>query len=379
MFDSRSKFVKIFGYIIIGFFTLIIIISFGMPDFLSRIGMDQNIVAVVNGEKLQYLDYLKYRDNFARRLKNANSKEIQRYILNLYIRYRLQLQMAKEYEIKVSKESVKRYIRNIPAFKNEKGKFNIDYLKRYMNYYHYNLSGFNSMIMEELIINKMMEMINVTTGVSPEEVNNEYIIQKSKIQIKYCFLSTKDLKKRYKKRISVSDKEIDEEMKKNRGEVKDPKTDRKRIKKKLENKKFQDIKKKLIDTINDLAVKNKSFSTAATRLGGKVLTSKVFRIGEPVKENSKKGKIIHSINNSTIFRDECLLLDSGKTSKVINSFEGLYIFTPLKKIISLKKPSPLDFDRIQRKLESEKSNAIYSSIMSSYSDKSIIIKNPKFN
>jgi len=63
MFDSKSPVVKIVSYTITGFFVLIIVISFGMPDFISRMGLDQSSVAVVNGEKVDRYDFLRYRDS----------------------------------------------------------------------------------------------------------------------------------------------------------------------------------------------------------------------------------------------------------------------------------------------------------------------------
>ena len=62
MFDAKHPVIKVAGYIIVGFFVLIIIISFGMPDFLSRMGLDQNTVAKVNGEVIGYMDFIRYRD-----------------------------------------------------------------------------------------------------------------------------------------------------------------------------------------------------------------------------------------------------------------------------------------------------------------------------
>ena len=100
MFDSKSPVVKIVGYIIIGFFGLIIIISFGMPDFISRMGLDESIVASVNGEKVHRLDYLRYRDNRFRHLKNQ--KDADDMILNYYIGDVLILQKAKELGFDVS-------------------------------------------------------------------------------------------------------------------------------------------------------------------------------------------------------------------------------------------------------------------------------------
>ena len=129
MFDSKSPVVKIAGYILIGFFTIIIIISFGVPDFMSRLGMDESTVAIINGEKIHILEYLRYRDNISRRYKKADSKKFQKQILDSLIRYRLQLQKADDVGIEVSEESVKRFIRSLPMFKDKAGDFKYEYLK----------------------------------------------------------------------------------------------------------------------------------------------------------------------------------------------------------------------------------------------------------
>ena len=65
----------------------------------------------------------------------------------------------------------------------------------------------------------------------------------------------------YRAQTEVTDAEIAAEMAKNRGEVKDPTTDRERIRKKLESAKIGAIKKDIIDKINAIALKgvNKKF------------------------------------------------------------------------------------------------------------------------
>ena len=47
MFDSRSKIIKIGGYLIIGVFILIMVIAFGMPDFLSSMSNDENKIRIL--------------------------------------------------------------------------------------------------------------------------------------------------------------------------------------------------------------------------------------------------------------------------------------------------------------------------------------------
>ncbi len=375
MFDSKSPVIKIGGYIIVGFFVLIIIIMFGMPDFMSRMGMDKSVVAVVNGEKIQYLDFLRYRDNVAARVKDVNSKEMQQYILDSLIRYRLQLQKADEIGIRVSDEKIKRTIREIPMFRDRNGKFSNQQLNYFLDHYHLSLNDYYVMVREELINNEMIQMIRMGVGASPCDVKDLNAVTNSKIQIRYCYVSNTDLKKKLQDKIAVADGEIDNELKKNRSEIKDPKTDRDRIRNKLADQKFEALKKGMINDIDKLSFEGKSFEAASVLLGGKAAVSNVFKIGEPVREASEKGSMLFTISDSPVFINDCLALSPGQTSRVINSFDGLYVYTPVKKEVNLKDPSPADSELLESRLLNDKANALYMAMMVSFMEKSKVSRN----
>lgn len=379
MFDSNSRVVKVGGYIIIGFFTLIIIISFGMPDFMSRMGMDENTVAVVNGEKIYRLDYLRYRERFSQYINESNSKQMEKMILDRMIMQRLMVQQARELGLMVSEERVKRSIKDIPFFRNEAGKFDGERLDRYLDYTHQSLSEFYKNYEEELLIEELRNFIQAGVAVPPEEIKFEYVVENSKMQIKYCFLSNKDLRKRYRGRLNVSEKEIDEEMKKNTAEIKDPKTDRNRIKKKLENIKFNNVKREITKKINEWAKEEKSFNRSCSYLGGDVSYSEEFNPGEQIKERGKKGKMLYSLSNSPVFKEDYLKIEKGKTSRAIEAFDGIYVFTPVKKDIDLSPPSEEKEKTIAGNIIQEKSESIFMTLMSSLRDTSVITKNLKFN
>ncbi len=377
MFDSKSPIIKIGGYIIIGFFTLIIIISFGVPDFMSRLGFDQSTVAIVNKEKIHYMEFLRYRDNISRRYKNVDAKKLQNFILDNLIRYRLQLQKADELGIEVSDDAVKNFIRNQPMFHDKSGNFNNEYFMNALRHYRMGINEYYSTIRNELISAKMREMLIMGVGVTPDEVINENIIAKSRLQIKYCFVSNRELKKRFKSDISVSNDEIDLELKKDRSEIKDPKTDRDRIRKKLESRKIEDIKRDIITSIDKLAFERKSFNMAVARLGGRVRFSQEFKIGEPIKEIGSKNKVVRTLSDSKIFRNSCLAIDIGKTSPAIMTVDGIYVFTPTMKRIARDKIKDSEYATIEGKLIDEKFSSIYMSMMMDFVEKSRIIKNLK--
>ncbi|HOO70356.1 MAG TPA: SurA N-terminal domain-containing protein [Spirochaetota bacterium] len=374
MFDSKSPVMKIVGYTIIGFFGLIIIISFGMPDFITRLGLDNSIIATVNGQKVHRFDYLRYRDNRFGHIKNEKMEDL---ILNYYLGDVLLLQEATRAGLGVSDQRLAELIRNdIPAFKDpQTGKFDPDRYKRIREINHLNNKGFYEMLKKDIIKDDFMTMIKMGISVSPDYIKTQYISDKSSLQIHYSYISDMDLKKRFKNQLTVSDEDINTEMNKNKKEIKDPKSDRARIKLKLENEKYKKLKKELVEKINTIAMKNASFAETSAQLGGKISLSGTFKIGEDVKERDQK--TITAISNSPIFLEDCMKLSPGKSSRVIESSSGLYLFTPVSRFIAAAEPSPEETEKIQERIASDTYNMVTSNLMRTLHEKSKIIKNLK--
>ncbi|HPI88116.1 MAG TPA: SurA N-terminal domain-containing protein [Spirochaetota bacterium] len=365
---------KIVGYTIIGFFGLIIIISFGMPDFITRLGLDNSIIATVNGQKVHRFDYLRYRDNRFGHIKNEKMEDL---ILNYYLGDVLLLQEATRAGLGVSDQRLAELIRNdIPAFKDpQTGKFDPDRYKRIREINHLNNKGFYEMLKKDIIKDDFMTMIKMGISVSPDYIKTQYISDKSSLQIHYSYISDMDLKKRFKNQLTVSDEDINTEMNKNKKEIKDPKSDRARIKLKLENEKYKKLKKELVEKINTIAMKNASFAETSAQLGGKISLSGTFKIGEDVKERDQK--TITAISNSPIFLEDCMKLSPGKSSRVIESSSGLYLFTPVSRFIAAAEPSPEETEKIQERIASDTYNMVTSNLMRTLHEKSKIIKNLK--
>lgn len=379
MFDAKHPVIKIVGYLIIGFFTLIIVISFGMPDFMSKMGMDESIAAIVNGEKIPRLDYLRYRERFSQYLKDANAKEMEPMILDKLIMQRLILQQAKKIGVKISQNRIQNGIKEIQFFKNDGGKFDGTRLERYLDYSHQNLADFYKGFEEELVIEELRGLIETGVGVSPDDIQFEYTMDKSKLQIKYAFLSNKEMRKRYSGRLTVTEQEIDDDLKKNKEEAKDPKTDRNRIKMKLENNKFSNIKNEIIRKIDAWAKDKNGFEQASAYLAGETSLSEEFKLGGQLKESGKDGRPLYFISNSPVFNKEFLSIEKGKTSKAIEGFDGIYIFTPVKKEIISNMPSAVEAKKISERLKQEASDALFMNFLSNLRDSSKITKNLKFN
>jgi len=204
-------------------------------------------------------------------------------------------------------------------------------------------------------------------------------MDKSKLQIKYAFLSNKEMRKRYRGRLTVTEQEIDDDLKKNKEEAKDPKTDRNRIKMKLENNKFSNIKNEIIRKIDAWAKDKNGFEQASAYLAGETSLSEEFKLGGQLKESGKDGRPLYFISNSPVFNKEFLSIEKGKTSKAIEGFDGIYIFTPVKKEIISNMPSAVEAKKISERLKQEASDALFMNFLSNLRDSSKITKNLKFN
>ncbi|OHD68325.1 MAG: hypothetical protein A2W19_17160 [Spirochaetes bacterium RBG_16_49_21] len=342
MFDSKSLIVKVVSYAITGFFVLIIVISFGMPDFISRMGLDQSVIAIVNGEKVNRFDFLRYKNS---RFGEINDRKMDNWILSYYIGEFLLYQEARKMGFYVTSDSVKDYIANIPGLRDPNtGRVDPERL----NYFFDRISS-ESQIKREMTGSKFIQFTKMGIAVAPDEILAVYKIENSRFQIKYSFLTAMDLRNMYKDKTPVNDAEISSEMEKNKMEIKDPKTDRERIRAKLVNIKLGKIKNDIIDAINLLSLNSGSFDAAQKLLRGRVSVSKTFKAGERLVDQN--GQPISSVNNSKIFLEEFMGIREGACSRVINTESGLYVFTPLLKEIKQGGPSDKERQSLEKSLE----------------------------
>jgi len=241
------------------------------------------------------------------------------------------------------------------------------------------IAEFEKLIRKDLAISDLRFLLYTGNSVSKEEIATESIIESSNIQIQYSFLSNEDLRKKFEKDIAVTDAEIDSEIQSSKVKISDPKTDREKIKKQIEEKKLDKIVNDISEKINSIASSGGSFSAAAAILNGKTLRSAPFKIGAPVKTDEKDSKDIIALNTSPVFMDKCLSLNLNAASPVIRASTGLYIFTPVVKNYKTDLPDKENSDKIKNALISGNANMITRNLMKDMSEKSKISKNLKTN
>ncbi len=377
MINSKSPITKYIGYGIISLFVAIIVISFGMPAVLPELTQDRNTIASINGEKIHINDFRRFRDSRGR--GETDDKNIDK-LLSEYIQVRLILQKAKEMNFEVTDDRVARDITNIQYFKNpETGKFNPELFNRYLENTYQTLDKFYGYRKNDFIQQDFMQYIYMGVAAPDSESSVDFKCDKSKIQIKYAFISDSDLRNKFVDKMIVTDEEVTAEMKKNKKELKDPKTDKVRIQKKLEDRKFNKAKSAMITEVNKVALQGGAFDQAAYIIGGKIAMSNQFKIGGPVTEDGQNGKPLTTLSNSNIFIENCLALPLGTSSRIIESASGLYVFTPILKEIPQVEPTKEDLKSFSQMNKYQSFNGITNNIITKYYEKSKIEKKLKNN
>jgi hypothetical protein len=375
--SSKYPLIKIGGYILMGFFVLVIIFTFGVPEMAKRNTTDPNVSATVNGDQITRIEFVRAVDSQLGDKRGEDTPEtanIRVRVLNDLIYTKLQYQYSLKMGVRISDDIVADLIRKRYTVD---GQFNDIVMKRDLEQQRMSLNGFYSYIREYLIISEMHRLFNYGTGVSPEERAFENGVKNSSFQAQYAFLSNDDFKKKAGATITASDAEIDAEMAKNKKEIKDPATDRPRFKAMVLDRKLEESKKTFVSSIDEAAAKGEKFAKTAALLGGTVSLSEPFKAGEPLKEQGKNGKVLYALADSELFKNGFVTLDTGVSSRAVITRDGIYLFTPVKKNIKIELPSAKDAESIDSSILSVKQQGIQTAIFMPFIEEAKVVRNIK--
>ncbi len=383
---------RLIAIIGIGFISILLIIFFIGADLFQFFGgaQDPNTIAVVNGKKVHRFDFM----NYLRRLPSYfQNEQMQDYAFNRFIQDILLLQLAEKEGFTVSDdrlvENINNYIEQSrqAILNNPRGDYSFQQsvkkwdnprlLQEILRLERQSLAKFTSERGNELVRTDLMQYIMLGSVVASSDLRFEYIAENSTIQIRYASVSMNDLRKRFKNRIAVTEAEITEELNRNKKEIKDPKTDRERIKKKLEKDRFEKLKNEFVKSINDVSKEGGSFTRAASLMNGRVSVSTAQKIGENLIGTGSERIPLTSITTSNVFLEDFFAIETGQASRVIETATTLYIFTPLVKNIVEESPDPSELAGLENRLRERSFSMLYSNLMRKITEEARIVKNLK--
>ncbi|MBP7902387.1 MAG: SurA N-terminal domain-containing protein [Spirochaetes bacterium] len=373
MKKSANPIIKFGTYLALGFFTVIIIINFGMPDSAGCNSVGANDAASVNGHKITHLQVNRFIKMRLDDQQNQITPEVTARVLDYLVNMELDFQYAKNSGIDISNAAADKMINR--NFTDEKGTFSDDRMKRFMENFRFTLKEYHQSMKKELIRYELNKLVEFASAVSKDEIQFANIVRNSDYQIKFVFIPNRDLTEKYKDKVNVTEDEITKELKNNPGEVRDPETDRTRIKNKLQTKKLDLIKTELINSLNAVSEKGGKIEESAAILGARVMSSAPYKIGAKISEESNPENVLTGLMMSDIYTDGIINLEVGKTSKAVNSIDGIYVFSPSKKELL-----PIDVKSeivIKNDLFEQKKDYMYTKLIADFSDKAKIRKNRK--
>jgi hypothetical protein len=375
MFDQKNLLSKYVGYFLIGFFLLIIILSFGMPDLGLNCGIDRSTVAIVNREKIHAYDFFRYRDTRFSQLRNRKMDSM---ILDNLILETLLYQKAVKTGMNITEERLSRYIKGAQEFKNPStGLYDPEYFSAILRNNRLSLAEFEKLMRRDFIIADFRYMLRMGSAVTKEEIDTKHILENSEIQIQYSFLDTEELKKQHNSELAVTDAEIESEIKNKNVKMTDPTTDKDRIKKQISEKKLEKIKNDIAEKNNAVSSSGGTFVSENFNLKGKISKSNIFKIGEPIKTDEKDPKPVQDLNSSPVFNEKCLQLEKDKSSPAIITTKGIYIFTPIHKVIPADTPDAEAAKKISDTAGNISASMVTRNLLQLMEEKSKIIKNLK--
>jgi hypothetical protein len=381
MIKSKNVFVKIVSYTILGGFMLIIGVAMWLPDssyfrlpFISDFKMTASTAALVNGEAIKKQDVAKFLEMRIRQSGRQMeiTPELQKRALDVLIQRSVQVQFAQMNGINSSNAAAQAVIHDY--FKDANGNFDSAGFKNFLSSFMYTLAEYITIMKEELVLADLSRLVDLGSGVSPEEIAFEGRIRGSKLQIKYAHLSAQDISTRFADKLTVTDEEVTAELRANQNEIKDPDADRARFRMKLQSRKLDAVKDELIKSLNAIAAAGGSVEEAAKTLGVTVGTSAEFGFGEPVTDAAKKEVRLNGLIESDIFVGSIMTIAPGKVSSAVSTSEGIFVYTPVKR--DIKDADPATIAQIQDELQSMRARANFSDLIAAHSNKSVVMKNP---
>ena len=359
MFSSKSPVLKIVGYILIGFFLLIIIIAFGMPDFITPMGRNPQILAKVNGKPVYAQDFLRFRNIATGGRVTDNSMD--QMLMTNYIVDQLMLEKASNLGFTPTKATTLMQIRSLPELIDERtGAYSPALLESLLQQNNWNYSQFFNVMREYMTRETLRDFIHQGITVSTNEVEALHAASGTKTTVAYSLLTSNDIRQRYAASLNITDEAVEEQLRSDRRERQDPETDRARVRANLERAKYLEVEDDIVSRINDLVESNANFNTVFNTLRGKSGVSKSFGLGEPIVDDTKEAMPL-AFASSRIFTDNFMKMQIGEPSKAIKTPEGIYVFT----IIRRETPRSLtrmEIEEDRELLYDETSRAVFDSI-----------------
>ena len=187
------------GLLILLAITFVVGFGFSFQKFGLVRGVPQGTAAEVNGEKISLMEFLKVRENLYKQFKQQGEipEAIQNYInlsaLNQLIDLKLLSQKARDMGFRVTDEELSEAIRSNPAFQIDGQFIGTEAYKTLIEQStNDTVSSFELKYREEILVQKLINLINQTANITDEELLSVYKKQNEKVNLYFVEFSPEE-------------------------------------------------------------------------------------------------------------------------------------------------------------------------------------------
>ncbi len=399
MIQTKNIFLKVIGYIIISFFTILIIVSFGLPEYVQRFNTNQNTYVVINGRSITRFDYIRYVRNIQALAQNPDlAEQYKPYIISQLINMELLSQMSESLGVSIDTKLVRKTVRR--NFTDPSGQFQKDLFTNTLKALVLSPAEYYEMTEKDLLRREMQQMASSAAGISRTELEFRKKASLSTFVIKIATLSDEQIKSTYADRLLVTDEEVnkvyDDAQKINSDPVtekkaktflnalakdkisepvsekeKDPAEEKKFIRTRLENQRLSALKQEIAEKISTLAKDGSDFSAGTQIISSAALTTKPFAIGEGIYSNEEVPVQIIGLENAESFLDDLISLPAGTLARGVSTPTGVSMFTVVER--SIPEAVEVDHKFVQDQIAG-KEEVLLQVVLDPFSEKSNITR-----
>lgn len=343
MFKAGQKLYKIASYIFIGFVTLLIILMFGMPDFIgTSAGIDRGNAAKVGDHVITRSDVAKERENLARQygnlpqqyLKMLENQALQR-IIDRKVLQIAALQSGLAPKQKATDAIVADYIKTqFPQYMTDKG-YDIDAFEKEQLGRGVTFSQIQRDVAEQKTLEYMITLLQNVAQLSYHEARDQWQMQNVKLSYELAVIDATKKNEILRNQAPVQESEIQqifqEEYKKNNPEAQLNDLTRQAILSKLVEKNRAAYEKTFLDNLKSI-LQEKGIKAAAARYNVKTFSLKDISIAQSLDSQRPAGVAsLKALEEAAAFRKNIFKSAINRPLMPINTASGIYLVAVTKR------------------------------------------------
>lgn len=357
----KDRVFKIASYIFMIFMFVIIVISFGMPDFIgSSAGSSRLNLAKVGSENVTRREVGQIRNQLMQQYGNEMGEALKSFLetqaLERAIYRKVFEQLLEDHKLSPTGKAANRilgkaYKENFPEYLNN-GKFNFKELEKYFQARGYSIAQFNSSILADFSIREGQKLLETSSFASDFEIVDQMRFNETKLSFEVVIINNSDKEKMLKKELKISEADIQARFKKDylSKDKNDKLTDIKReaIEKDLVNERKGTMENMWFKAL-DQEAQSLNLPVFAAKHGLKVYSWKNIKFDKSFEEQ----KVSNAPNMAFLDTNNSFLLSLfnskiGMTQPAIQDAENIIFFRVTeRKISDIPKISDLAKDKNQ--------------------------------